>query len=89
MIMGKIRSKRRNRCDEKSDSRRVTPAEVPQLAEVRKKDQYTEFTPCIEQHMYLLMDIQYMYMYIRKYGSTFYIGIAMVILPYFDPMVLV
>ena len=23
---------------------------------------------------------------IRKYGSTFYIGIAMVILPYFSPM---
>ena len=23
---------------------------------------------------------------IRKYGSTFYIGIAMVILPYFGPM---
>ena len=24
--------------------------------------------------------------FIRKYGNTFYIGIAMVILPYFDPM---
>ena len=23
--------------------------------------------------------------YIRKYGSTFYIGIAMVVLPYFGP----
>ena len=25
------------------------------------------------------------YVYIRKYGSTFYIGIAMVVLPYFGP----
>ena len=28
----------------------------------------------------------YVYVRIRKYGSTFYIGIAMVVLPYFDPM---
>ena len=27
-----------------------------------------------------------MILLIRKYGSTFYIGIAMVILPYFGPM---
>ena len=27
----------------------------------------------------------YMVVIIRKYGSTFYIGIAMVVLPYFGP----
>ena len=30
--------------------------------------------------------IETCYLRIRKYGSTFYIGIAMVILPYFGPM---
>ena len=47
----------------------------------------------LEFHYYFYI-ILYMYMYvgqcfgyncIRKYGSTFYIGIAMVVLPYFGP----
>ena len=40
----------------------------------------------VQLRLFFIYIYIYLYIYIRKYGSTFYIGIAMVVLPYFGPL---
>ena len=40
---------------------------------------------CIIKNNYIITVNSYPHNYIRKYGSTFYVGIAMVVFPYFGP----